>query len=126
SLLITARQYFGEPINCLEKVGIPQPVLDTYCWLHATYSNEAAWRKVVGREVAYPGVDKDAQKRGYNDQPWSAASSSTRTYHSYYQWVWAVLFLQALFFYLPHYLWKRLEGGLTRNLTMDLGRPLLK
>lgn len=122
SLLITARQYFGEPINCLEKEGIPPTVLDTYCWLHGTYSSEAAWRKAVGREVAYPGVDR-GDRRGFEGE---GQTPSSRTYHGYYQWVWAVLALQALFFYLPHYLWKSLEGGLTRNLTLDLGKAILK
>lgn len=32
------------------------------------------------------------------------------TYHAYYQWVPFVLFLQALLFYLPHHVWRSVEG----------------
>lgn len=32
--------------------------------------------------------------------------------HAYYQWVPFVLFLQALMFYLPHYVWKQAEGNI--------------
>jgi len=30
--------------------------------------------------------------------------------HAYYQWVPFFLFFQALFFYLPHYMWRKMEG----------------
>lgn len=30
--------------------------------------------------------------------------------HAYYQWVPFVLFFQALLFYLPHYIWRKMEG----------------
>jgi len=33
------------------------------------------------------------------------------TYCKYYQWVCFVLFFQAIFFYIPRYLWKTLEDG---------------
>ena len=31
-------------------------------------------------------------------------------YHAYYQWVPLMLAFQAVMFYLPHYIWKQLEG----------------
>ena len=31
--------------------------------------------------------------------------------HAWYQWVCMVLFIQAIFCYVPHYLWKAAEGG---------------
>ncbi|XP_055548470.1 innexin inx7 isoform X2 [Wyeomyia smithii] len=41
-------------------------------------------------------------------------------YHAYYQWVPFVLFLQALMFYFPHYIWKTMEGGKIRKLADGL------
>jgi hypothetical protein len=40
--------------------------------------------------------------------------------HTYYQWVWLVLFFQALAFFMPRYLWKNMECGRIRALTHNL------
>jgi hypothetical protein len=66
----------------------------------------------VGIEVPYPGVDK-------------SDSGSRKVYHAYYQWVCFVLFFQALFFYVPRYIWKAAEGGRLRNLLLGLNSPIL-
>lgn len=33
------------------------------------------------------------------------------THHAYYQWVPFVLFLQAILFYMPHHVWRSVEGS---------------
>jgi hypothetical protein len=43
-----------------------------------------------------------------------------RLFHRYYQWVWFALFLQALSFYVPKYIWKIWEGGRLRVLVAGL------
>jgi len=56
-------------------------------------------------------------------------------YHAYYQWVPFVLFFQALFFVLPHIMWKSVEGGVLKayctlqiadNITMKVSRKCYK
>ncbi len=37
SLLVTAKQYFGDPIDCMVD-GVPPNTMDTYCWIHSTFS----------------------------------------------------------------------------------------
>ena len=115
SIMVTARQYFGDPIDCISRDSIPGYLLDTYCWIHTTFSLESAWHKTVGVEVPYPGVDK-----------YSAKSEGKRVYHAYYQWVCFVLFFQAIFFYVPHYLWKAAEGGKIKNLVLGLNNPIMQ
>ncbi|XP_054161067.1 innexin inx2-like [Oppia nitens] len=112
SLMVTARQYFGDPIDCISKDDIPSNLLDTYCWIHTTFSIENAWKKRVGDEVPYPGVDK-------------TTPNEKRVYHAYYQWVCFVLFFQAILFYVPRYLWKATEGGRMKNLILGLNNPIL-
>ncbi|UXI21520.1 serine/threonine-protein kinase 11-interacting protein [Sarcoptes scabiei] len=111
SLMVTSRQYFGDPIDCISKDDIPSRLLDTYCWIHTTFSIENAWKKRVGEEIPYPGVDK-------------TTPNEKRIYHAYYQWVCFVLFFQAIFFYVPRFLWKAYEGGKIGQLVQGLNSPL--
>lgn len=46
-------------------------------------------------------------------------------HHAYYQWVPFVLFTQAIFFYLPHLLWRSWEGGKIKKLVDGLQRAIL-
>ncbi|CAG2167453.1 unnamed protein product, partial [Oppiella nova] len=84
----------------------------TYCWINPTYSINTSWRKLVGQEVPYPGVDK-------------STSTDERVYHSYYQWVCFILAFQALLFYIPRYLWKSWEAGRFKKMLQGLNNPIL-
>ena len=39
SLLVTCRQYIGDPIDCIVEE-IPRDAMDTYCWIHSTFRSE--------------------------------------------------------------------------------------
>ncbi|XP_053204819.1 innexin inx2-like [Panonychus citri] len=112
SILVTGRQYFGDPIDCIQRDDIPQNVMDTFCWIHSTFTLPNALSKQVGVDVIAPGVD--------NYKP-----GEKKVYHKYYQWVCFVLFIQAMFFYVPRYLWKIWEGGRLRSLVLGLNNPIL-
>ena len=36
-IFITANCYIGDPIDCMV-AGVPGDMMDTYCWIHSTYS----------------------------------------------------------------------------------------
>lgn len=113
SLLVTGRQYFGDPIDCISKDDIPSDLLDTFCWIHTTFSVPSAWHKEVGKKVPYPGVDKFVK-------------GDKKVHHAYYQWVCFVLFLQAVLFYVPRYFWRAMENERIKSLVMDLKSPVTK
>lgn len=62
---------------------IPEDVLNTYCWIHSTYTVVDAFMKKQGQEVPFPGVD-NSQSRG----------QLTIKHTKYYQWVAFTLFFQ--------------------------------
>lgn len=109
SLVITATQYVGKPIQCI--VDGPKALLKpitTFCWITSTFTMPDAFNRQVGREVAHPGV--------YND----FGDSDAKKYYTYYQWVCFVLFFQALLCHAPQFLWDSWEGGLLKSVTMGL------
>ncbi|XP_062717038.1 innexin shaking-B isoform X4 [Aedes albopictus] len=108
SLIVTTKQYVGNPIDCVHTKDIPEEVLNTYCWIHSTYALKSLFLKKVGSEVPYPGVGN------------SDGKNIDKKIYKYYQWVCFCLFFQAILFYTPRWLWKSWEGGKIHALMMDL------
>lgn len=113
SLLVTSRQYIGDPIDCIVDE-IPADIMDTYCWITSTFTVPNRLTGRVGIDVAQPGV------AGHVD------GQDDVKYHKYYQWVCFALFFQAMLFYVPRYLWKTWEGGRIKMLVIDLNLPIVK
>ncbi|XP_055841964.1 innexin inx2 [Episyrphus balteatus] len=112
SLLVTSRQYIGDPIDCIVDE-IPFGVMDTYCWIYSTFTVPERLTGITGRDVVQPGVGSHVE------------GEDEVKYHKYYQWVCFVLFFQAIMFYVPRYLWKSWEGGRLKMLVMDLNSPIV-
>lgn len=65
---------------------IPEDVLNTYCWIHSTYTVIDAFMKTPGNQVAYPGVENSFTR---------SPTDKNHTKHvKYYQWVAFMLFFQ--------------------------------
>lgn len=60
---MAARQLVGNPIDCDHISGIPEDVLDAYCWIHLTYTLPSAYGKQIGREIIAPGVGPSLGKK---------------------------------------------------------------
>jgi hypothetical protein len=114
SLLVTSGQYIGDPIDCIVD-GIPGGIMDTYCWIHSTFSIPSRWVGKTGRDIPHPGISPVADLE----------MGTEVKYHKYYQWVAFFLFLEAMFFYMPRYLWKSSEGGKITMLVGGLMEPMI-
>ncbi|XP_078050950.1 innexin 3 [Augochlora pura] len=101
-IIVTANNLIGDPINCLSDVGVPENVINTYCWITYTFSLPQNQAKPVGTHVAHPGLGADVGEKRY---------------HSYYQWVPFMLFFQGILFYIPHWIWKQWEEGKVRMIS---------
>ena len=60
SVIVTTRQYVGNPIDCIHTNDVPDDVFDLYCWIHSTYTIPRALSLQIGEEVAHPGVLKSS------------------------------------------------------------------
>jgi hypothetical protein len=110
TMFVTMRQYFGEPIECMQRQSDISPaMLQHYCWLEATFSVSDSSHKLVGVEVAYPGV-----------KTLNPLEGERKVYHKYYQWVYFVLLLQAMLFAVPKHIWKVKESKRLRKLITEL------
>lgn len=85
SMLITQKQYFGDPIDCIVD-GVKGDIMDTYCWIHSTFTIPALIGAEVGTVVPHPGVS--------NPQLHGEDSNYAIRHHKYYQWVTLFLYLQ--------------------------------
>ena len=81
TFIVTTRQYVGTPIMCVHTRDVPKEVLNTYCWIHPTYTLSSAHWKRVGVDVPHPGVDKTRDEKD-------------KKHVKYYQWVGFLLFFQ--------------------------------
>lgn len=76
----------GEPINCIADGGVPEHVINTFCWITYTFSIPGKMVGHLNSHVAHPGLGPYAPE-------------DEKTYHSYYQWVPFMLFFQVYIYY---------------------------
>ena len=53
SVIVTTRQYVGNPIDCIHTKDVPDDVFDLYCWIHSTYTIPRALSLHVGDQVQH-------------------------------------------------------------------------
>lgn len=111
STLVTSGQFFGDPMDC-HFPDFPYKSLNTYCYVHSTFLVEKSINLPTGQRIPYPGVSGHTEE----DQ---------LKFYDYYQWIFLVLIVQALLFYIPHYIWKAWEGGRMKMLASELASPVL-
>jgi len=110
SALTLMGDYIGDPIDCMVD-GIPSDLMDTYCWIHSTFSVPSRWASKIGSGVPHPGV--------------APVNEEEIKHHAYYQWVCFFLFLQFMFFHIPRTIWKNSEGGKVKMLIGNLNEPYM-
>lgn len=113
STIVACSEYFGSPIECFcDSKSIPESLVNIFCWISTTYSLPDLWNATVGTEVVYPGIGNSYYE-------------PSKVYHSYYQWVVFVLYIQAMTFAAPKYFWSVSENGKTANLSDNLKFKIL-
>ncbi|XP_046604708.1 innexin inx2-like [Neodiprion virginianus] len=113
AILVTAKQYIGEPISCITDGTIDKDSVNAYCWIYSTFTVSRHLTGIPGISVASPGVGQ-------------ALEGDEIHQHRYYQWVCFVLVLQALMFYTPRALWGVWERGTVRLLSVNLDNPFYR
>ncbi|BAF45761.1 viral innexin-g1.2 [Ichnoviriform fugitivi] len=111
SVLVASRQYFGDPIDC-EFPEYPNGELNNYCYVQATFVRERAGTRGGNRVTFDPEVSRQTEEEHVR-------------YCRYYSWVFIALFVQAVFFYIPRYMWKAWEGGRVKLLAAEINSPIL-
>jgi len=126
SLLTTAKQYFGDPIDCIVD-GVPGGVFKTYCWIHGTFTLPSQLTGRKGQDFPHPGIGPYPSTSSREDPNLiEVTGEGDEIRHAWYQWVVFVLFFQALLCYLPHFLWKSWEGGKLSLLLQNLNEPSIE
>ncbi|XP_067000640.2 innexin inx7 [Anabrus simplex] len=112
TIIVSSQQYIGEHIRCISDKGVPTNVLETYCFFTTTFTVVRHLDPLHVDDIAHAGVGP-------------LVGDEEVVHHAYYQWVPFVLFGQAIMFYLPHMIWRRLEGGRINALASILENTFL-
>jgi len=107
SVLTTAKQFFGSPIQCdggAASGGVEKDVLESYCWMYSTWNIPPQYKGACSAGMEMSGVSLEE---------WNEHRTSI-VYNSYYQWVPIYLIFLAVLFYLPRLCWLMMEGGLMK------------
>ncbi|XP_069936656.1 innexin inx2-like [Cherax quadricarinatus] len=110
--LLMASDYIGQVIQCYDSSGISvSKPINAYCWVMSTFTINNT--NFDGSHYIYLNSKFDGTGTFYPER-------HIKTYHSYYQWVPFILFLQGSLFYIPHLIWKIIEGKKADTLLHDL------
>ncbi|XP_055841959.1 innexin inx7 [Episyrphus balteatus] len=107
TVLVTSRQYIGEHIKCISG-SIPEHIINTFCFFTTTFTVVRHFNNTAldSGAIFQPGIGP----YHFEEEPIKR--------HAYYQWVPFVLFGQALCFLVPHFCWKKWEGGRVKQLVL--------
>ncbi|KAH8387602.1 hypothetical protein KR093_008120, partial [Drosophila rubida] len=150
TFLLSAKQYFGEPILCLSATKHTEYV-QSYCWTMGTYilpqETEESKHQLLAIEQMPPNGNGNGNSNSTssstlrsllaNNEQYARMISiaegvgpetrgvTKRLYLRYYQWVFMILLFQSLLFYFPSYLWKVWEGQRMKQLCCEIGDALI-
>ncbi|XP_058055095.1 innexin inx2-like [Anopheles bellator] len=114
SLLLSMRQYFGSPIDCVTGPGdLSASTMNEFCWIMGTYISKDPNFVLEGTDLVKIGA-----KLGHIPE-------HERSYQKYYQWVVFILAFQACLFSVPNILWKIWEGRRLESLCEGLTTPIV-
>jgi len=109
SVLVSCKQFLGENIHCMLD-GLEEEddkkLIESYCFMKSTFTLSRTEAEESSHLHAHQGV---GQNRNDDNE-----------FHNYYQWVCFVLFLQAIFFYVPYMVWKSMEKGTIKKLLVKI------
>jgi hypothetical protein len=119
TIMVTSRQYIGEHIKCISDKGVPEHVMNTFCFFTTTFTVVSKKKKQSSSastdKLQVKHYDDDLVAKGHVAHPgvgsYGFNSTEPIQRHAYYQWVPFVLFGQAIMFHLTHLLWKKFEGN---------------
>ncbi|XP_041630890.1 innexin inx6 isoform X2 [Drosophila kikkawai] len=143
TILLSAKQYFGEPILCISSEKQTEYV-QSYCWTMGTYilpsesevlGSGSSWdfSSYTGGDYNMSSLRALMAKNQYYARLLSIAEGvgpetrgvTKRLYLRYYQWVFMILLFQSVLFYSPSYLWKVWEGQRMKQLCCEVGDALI-
>ncbi|XP_054168816.1 innexin inx2-like [Oppia nitens] len=118
-VIISSKILVGEPIDCeINDKTVSKSFINTYCFVNSTYSIDPEF--IVNFYQSADNNNNNNNNRLQRHGLGHYGSDHKLIYHYYYQWVWLMLFIQAICFYFPHWLWKCFEANKISSLVTDL------
>jgi len=123
SLLSTANMLTDNKIDCyVERVD--RSVMNSFCWIQGTFTIPS---QITETNAIHPGVASPTAGEGDDNihRDPTIGDPDDKIHHAWYQWVAFVLFIQAVMCYIPHHLWKAMEGGKLNAIVENFERHVM-
>nr|XP_046918118.1 innexin inx2-like isoform X2 [Dermatophagoides farinae] len=116
-VVVCSNQLIGKLINCdASALSIESEFLNTFCLIHTTYivyEPSTSMKKSTSNSMTrHNGIFPGIRLNRVQDQ----SHQLKRSFIEYYHWLWMIYFVGGLWFYFPHWLWKKLECRRIRSL----------
>ncbi|XP_027195701.2 innexin inx2-like [Dermatophagoides pteronyssinus] len=122
-VVVCSNQLIGKLINCDNSMAkVETEFLNTFCLIHTTYIvYESPFSTVNEKFPSYRsskqiGIFPGVRLNRVNHYDQSSSDPLIRIFIDYYHWLWMIYFIGGLWFYFPHWLWKKLECRRIRSL----------
>ena len=116
-LILTAKVMFGDTIDCQSRILTKSDYYDNMCYAIGTYTryrvmrnHDEAEQSTMNITIKVDPISKYLYS-GVLIGHYPEEHKVKKYWHNYYQYMPVILFVQAMLFYLPHYLWKMWENG---------------
>jgi hypothetical protein len=117
-ILVSSMSWSQSPIQCHSST-MPSEVLNTFCWSVGTYTIHSKFMRSLPTAPGVPTTFFAAPSTVPELEPILEAGGQI-TFHAFYPYVVYALFVQAVLFYLPRFMWKQWEGGRTTALVKSV------
>lgn len=111
AMLVTSLQFFKNPMEC-NFSDLPYGSLNTYCYVHSTFLEKQLGTHVSRQRLPEGDISGETEDKELR-------------FYKYYEWIYLTLAVQAILFYVPHYIWKSWEGGHMKMLAVEFTSPVL-
>ena len=119
-LILSAKVFFGDTIDCYSRTAGIKDIYDNICFSTGTYTRYKLASETSKLPSSNITFKVDPNYKYLYSGLFIGDDTAQIFWHHYYPYMPIILFVQAVLFYFPHYLWKIWENGTVSSVCKQL------